>query len=344
MRRKVVAGVVVLVLIALGGAAFAYTQLTDKPKDALDTALTGVSVDTAADTATIETEPPTTTTDEGEPAEPPERCWPSFGGDPQRRLSRPLINLGVPTRVVWSRKMGDLMEYPPTFCDGVLYSALEHGDILAVDAATGRLLWRRQTQGPHASSPAIWESLVILSSHDGTVTALRRDNGRKVWLVRVPGKVESSSVVVDGVAYFGSTEGRLYAVNAQTGAIRWAYNTGGRINASPSISGERDCISTYAQLSLLLEPPERPQALEHVRQAEHVLLRELLRQRVDRRGASVHDLSPARSWRCRQAADGWCGRTRWRTGGTRRPRWPTAACTSAASMGVYGRSRRRPAA
>ncbi|MGH3043041.1 MAG: PQQ-binding-like beta-propeller repeat protein, partial [Gaiellaceae bacterium] len=52
--------------------------------------------------------------------------------------------------------------------------------------------------------------------------------------------------VVDDTAYFGSTEGRLYAVNARTGAVRWAYNTGGRMNASPSISGKRVCISTYA--------------------------------------------------------------------------------------------------
>ena len=28
--------------------------------------------------------------------------------------------------------------------------------------------------------------------------------------------------------------------------MRWAYDTGGRINASPSIWGNRICISTYA--------------------------------------------------------------------------------------------------
>jgi outer membrane protein assembly factor BamB len=45
--------------------------------------------------------------------------------------------------------------------------------------------------------------------------------------------------------YFGATDGRLFAVNASTGAVRWAYDTGGRINASPSIWGNRICISTY---------------------------------------------------------------------------------------------------
>ena len=60
------------------------------------------------------------------------------------------------------------------------------------------------------------------------------------------GKVESSPVVVDGLVYFGSQDGRLFAVNSATGRIRWAYQTGARINASPSVDGNRVCITTYA--------------------------------------------------------------------------------------------------
>jgi outer membrane protein assembly factor BamB len=244
MRRKVAAGVVVLVLVAVGGVALAYTRLTDQPNDAADTELAGVSVEAATDTGPSTTlEDQTTTT---EIKEPSEECWREFGGDPQRQLSRPLIDLGRPTRVLWSRPMGDLMEYPPTFCDGRLYVALEHGGVVALDSTTGRRIWRQNTRGPHASSPAIYDTLVIVSSHDGSVTAFRRDDGRKVWRIVVPGKVESSPVVVDGTAYFGSTEGRLYAVNANKGTVRWAYDTGGRINASPSIFGDRICIPTYA--------------------------------------------------------------------------------------------------
>jgi outer membrane protein assembly factor BamB len=51
---------------------------------------------------------------------------------------------------------------------------------------------------------------------------------------------------VGDTAYFGSTDGRVFAVDADKGSVRWAYNTGGRINSSPSIWGDRLCISTYA--------------------------------------------------------------------------------------------------
>ena len=104
MRRKVVVGVILLVLVAIGGVALAYTQLTDQPESGPDTELTGVSVETAADTGPVTTTP--TTTEETEPSAPPERCWPLFGGDPQRQLSRPLINLGRPNprHLGWRRR------------------------------------------------------------------------------------------------------------------------------------------------------------------------------------------------------------------------------------------------
>jgi outer membrane protein assembly factor BamB len=235
-------------LLALVGGAFAYYEyrLSNRPGGELDTVLAGVSVETSLDTTDIVTTDttPTTTTTTKKNAPPPEECWRFYGGSPARSLSRPDIDLGVPTKVVWRRKF-HLIEYAPTYCDGRLYVNLERGETLALNANNGRVLWRATHNDHTASSPAIWESLVIVSSHDGTVTAYKQENGQKVWRVRVPAKVESSPVVVDGLAYFGTTDGRLFAVNAATGNIRWAFNTGGRINASPSIWGRRIFISTY---------------------------------------------------------------------------------------------------
>jgi outer membrane protein assembly factor BamB len=58
---------------------------------------------------------------------------------------------------------------------------------------------------------------------------------------------------VGDTAYFGVTDGHLYAVDVETGHVRWAYQTGGRINASPSITGTKVCVSTYAGSILCLD-------------------------------------------------------------------------------------------
>jgi outer membrane protein assembly factor BamB len=236
----IIAAVAVLV-VALGGLAIAIAIVTpNRTEGALDTELSDVTVTEA-------TPPPTP------PKPPPEpeptgdaRCWPNFGADPQRTLARPNATLGLPaSRLEWTRALGDYMEYPPSYCEGVLYVNTFHGATYAIDATTGKILWRRKG-GVHASTPAIDGPRIIVSSHDGTVSALDRASGEELWRVETAGKVESSPVVVDGLAYFGSTDGRLYAVRSDSGRIRWAYQTGGRINASASVYGRRVCISTYA--------------------------------------------------------------------------------------------------
>jgi outer membrane protein assembly factor BamB len=231
---------VAVLVTALFGLAIAVTVVsTDRPSGALDTDLEGVTV-SVAEKPPPEPEPPAKPTADT-------RCWPTFGGDPQRSLARPRDDLGLPARpLLWTRGLENYIEYPPSYCDGMLYVNTFAGDTFAIDAETGAVVWRVHVGTQKPSTPAIAGPLLIVSSKDGAVRGLRRDNGRVVWTVQTAGKVESSPVVVDGLAYFGSTDGRLFAVRSDSGRVRWAYDTGGRINASPSLFGDRACISTYA--------------------------------------------------------------------------------------------------
>jgi len=207
----------------------------------------------------LETAPPdvsvvTPTTAKPEPVKPrppapdaDRRCWKMFGGGPERSLARPLIHLGIPTRPpLWARGLESYVEFPPSYCDGVLYVNTYKGDTWAIAADTGRVVWRRRSSATKPSTPAISGPYLIVSAKDGTVSALSRRTGKLVWQLRTGAKVESSPATVDGVAYFGAQDGRLYAVSTKNGRIRWVYDTGGRINSSPSLAAGRVCITTYA--------------------------------------------------------------------------------------------------
>ena len=215
----------------------------NRPGGKLETAVTDVTV--VAPPPTTETEPPVTVA----PPEPDvdKRCWTMFGGGPRRDLSRPAIDLGVPAaKPFWARGLKEYIEYPPSYCDGVLYVNTFRGDTWAIEAETGKVVWKKVSSAPKPSTPAIAGDKLIVSSKDGTVTALTRKSGKLVWQLRTNAKVESSPAVADDTVYFGATDGRLFAVDVESGRIRWAYDTGGRINSSPSLADGRVCITTYA--------------------------------------------------------------------------------------------------
>src|SRR5512134_80608 len=128
----------VLALCVGGGVALLATRTL--PSGTLETDVTDVTV--VAPTVPSEPPPPPP------PPPPPDvdrRCWTMFGGGPKRDLSRPALDLGIPGKKLWARGLKSYVEYPPSYCDGMLYVNTFKGDTWAIDASTGKVAWRRVT-------------------------------------------------------------------------------------------------------------------------------------------------------------------------------------------------------
>src|SRR4029078_6104905 len=127
------------------------------------------------------------------------RCWKMFGGGPTRNLARPLIHLAFPLKPpLWARGLKSYVEYPPSYCDGVLYVNTYRGDTWAIKAKTGKVIWRRRSTAKKPSTPAISGPLLIVSAKDGTVSALNRQNGRLLWALRPHAEGASAREIAQG--------------------------------------------------------------------------------------------------------------------------------------------------
>ncbi len=106
----------------------------------------------------------------------------------------------------------------PALGAGMLYAPTHTGELLAVDTATGEVMWRDEI-GFHAwSSPAIVDDTLVVAVDCGAGGALRgydlADPRRpvQVWQTeRVGGCIESTPAVWDGRMYVGSRDGFFYA-------------------------------------------------------------------------------------------------------------------------------------
>ena len=181
MRRRLllIVPVAVVFLVGIGVAVFLSRS---PPGGTLETNVTDVTVVTPSTTTAPKPAPPPKPKPKPPAAEPVDRrCWTMFGGGPRRTLARPSIDLGVPAaKPIWARGLKGYIEYPASYCDGVLYVNTFRGDTWAVEAATGNVLWRKISDAPKPSTPAIAGDKLIVSSKDGTVTALTRKSGKEV--------------------------------------------------------------------------------------------------------------------------------------------------------------------
>jgi outer membrane protein assembly factor BamB len=172
--------------------------------------------------------------------------WAMYGANPARSQAQTRLAVRPPFRVVWSRGLGSLIEFPAVVQDGVAYVANARGTVRALDMRNGDVIWRHDTpHGKMASSPAVWGDQLIVHGMDGHVWVLRRSDGHLLWYYTVGSPVESSPVVVDGVDVFGAWNGTITALDLRTHRVRWQYRDGCKVTSSAALAHSTLYIGDY---------------------------------------------------------------------------------------------------
>ena len=111
----------------------------------------------------------------------------------------------------------------PAVVDGVVFTGTSDRQwVQALDAATGRELWKNVVGGTVWTSPAVAGETVYVGSGAGLVFALDRRTGETRWSYRAGGRVHSSPVPDRGLLVFGSDDGFVYALRTGEAETRRA--------------------------------------------------------------------------------------------------------------------------
>lgn len=186
----------------------------------------------------------------------PDLQWPVYGATTARTQAPADIRLRPPFRLIWSRGLGQLIEFPAVVWNGFAYIGNQHGLIHAISMRSGKFAWQHATPGAPrmASSPAVDGEEVVYHTMGGEVYVLDRANGRLKWSWNAGSAIESSPVVVHGVDYFGTASGRMYALDLRRHRVRWSRYLGAKITSSAAIDHGRLFIGDYAGRLWALSP------------------------------------------------------------------------------------------
>ena len=132
----------------------------------------------------------------------------------------------------------------PDYYRGKVYVAFQHGDLVALDAGTGEVAWKRNVQGGIQSSPIVVDGRLYIGSEEGLVHSFDSETGKPVWQFRAGTPVKTSPSYNGGTLFFGNYSGSVFALDAKSGKEKWRTDTtstspggSGGFYSSPAVAG-----------------------------------------------------------------------------------------------------------
>ena len=145
---------------------------------------------------------------------------------------------------------------------GRLFAATGFGEVVALDPASGAVIWRQRFDAPVMGAPTVDNGVVYVSGRDGSAFALSAEGGRILW--DIPGTPNgvgmvgaAGPAVADTNILFPSAGGEVTAVMKDGSARIWQTSVAGRrlgrvyaaiadVTADPVIVGSTTYVGTSA--------------------------------------------------------------------------------------------------
>ncbi len=133
----------------------------------------------------------------------------------------------------------------PVVSENVVY-ALSGPGMLAVEAGTGKELWRREEPGEVTQvSPLVTPTGVLTFLPSGAVISVGKADGAELWRTNLDSAADMSSALAEGRAYIPAEKARaLYSIDTGDGSVIWKSTLRGGPITVPAVSGGHVAVTT----------------------------------------------------------------------------------------------------
>jgi outer membrane assembly lipoprotein YfgL len=165
----------------------------------------------------------------------------------------------IAARQVWTTSIGRI-DFPlvPAVHEGVFHVAAGNGDVLALQADSGAVLWRVNAGGALSAGVGSDGRYTSVVTRGNDVVTF--DSGREIWRKRVPSAVVTPPLVAGERVFVMGVDRAVHAFDAVDGRRLWVYAKPGE----PLTLAQASVILPYRN-SLLVAQAQRLTALDPLR-------------------------------------------------------------------------------
>lgn len=199
--------------------------------------------------------------------------WAGYGRSYNEQRYSPLDEISEATvgrlGLLWALELPEVhtVTTVPIAANGIIYFAAGYSVVHAVDARTGKLLWRydpdvhkvaegRQRRAWGSRGLALWKERLYVGTVDGRLIAVDAANGEQIWSVQTtepddsryitgaPRVFNDKVIIGHGGADYGATRGYVTAYDTETGKQVWRFYV---VPGNPAEGFESEAMAMAAE-------------------------------------------------------------------------------------------------
>ena len=142
----------------------------------------------------------------------------------------------------------------PCSAAGIVFGASEYATLMAIDASTGKQLWKADDYLPEVSSTVATKDYVYLATSYGVLACYDAKTGELKQSHELNTEFYSSPVITEGKLYVFSNDGKMfiYSTNEDFKELH-SFETGQRTFATPAFTDGRIVVRTESSLYCVSE-------------------------------------------------------------------------------------------
>jgi outer membrane protein assembly factor BamB len=149
-------------------------------------------------------------------------------------------------RIPDNRKLKGIRGAPASDSTRVFFTS-DDGAVYALDADSGRVVWRCTTAAAFRAGPAVADTLVVAGNTAGTVSGIGRKSGMIRWTYDAGAAVFAAAAAADSMVFIGTAAGRLHALRVTDGRPVWIAHCGDALDSAPVVCDGTVFVGTLSR-------------------------------------------------------------------------------------------------
>ena len=139
------------------------------------------------------------------------------------------INTRADILEIWKKGVGKgsddkFLKLSPALIGDRIYVANNDGDIKAIDALSGKVIWNKDINKKISGGPGANHNLVIAGTSEGEVITVNSETGNILWEAKVSSEVLAAPQTDDNIVVVRTIDGKIFGLSAENGKKLWVYD------------------------------------------------------------------------------------------------------------------------